>query len=366
MIATIFRISWTQLRRDRVALALTFLLPLVFFSVFAAAFAGLDPGSRPEVATVVVVDPHGAFGARIAERLAAEQGLTVEQVPPSERDEALASVRRGRVEAVVVLPAEPGEIELYADRANPMAAGIVEGLVRSTAAGILFSAPAELASLPVRVIDPLGRTGKRPSIAFFASGLGVMFLLFAVTGRSSILIDERESGVLGRLAASELGLTRLLVGRWLFLAVVGATQVALMFVWAALVFGLDLFGARQLAGFALVTSTTAAAAAAFGLLLSTLCRTRAQLSGVAVVVVLALSAVGGSMFPSFLMPEGVQAVGRWAFNAWALEAYQKIFWYEQPVLDLWPQAALLAGATAVFFSAAAVVARRTRLAGGLA
>ena len=38
MITTLLRISWTNLKRDRVAQALTFLLPILFFSIFASVF----------------------------------------------------------------------------------------------------------------------------------------------------------------------------------------------------------------------------------------------------------------------------------------------------------------------------------------
>ena len=42
MIGTVFKISLLSVLRDRVALVLTFVLPLVFFSVFAAVFAPMD------------------------------------------------------------------------------------------------------------------------------------------------------------------------------------------------------------------------------------------------------------------------------------------------------------------------------------
>jgi ABC-2 type transport system permease protein len=185
-----------------------------------------------------------------------------------------------------------------------------------------------------------------------------MFLMFAVTGRSAILLEERESGVLGRLMAARVGMTRLLLGRWLFLVILGAVQVLVMFVWAAVAFGLDLFVPRHFAGFAAITIAIAAAAAAFGLILSSACRTRAQLNGIAVVVILVLSVVGGNMFPSFLMPSGLQAVGRLTFNAWALAAYRKVFWYERPLVELLPEITALAVAALVFLGAARWIACR--------
>jgi ABC-2 type transport system permease protein len=138
-----------------------------------------------------------------------------------------------------------------------------------------------------------------------------------------------------------------------------------MFVWAALVFGLDLFTPRHFSGFAATTLAIAAAAAAFGLILSSACRTRAQLNGVGVVVILTLSVIGGNMFPSFLMPEGLQSVGRLTFNAWALAAYRKVFWYERSLPELAPEILALLVATLVFLLIGRWIARRWERVGGV-
>jgi ABC-2 type transport system permease protein len=107
-----------------------------------------------------------------------------------------------------------------------------------------------------------------------------------------------------------------------------------------------------------MTLATAAAAAAFGLLIGTLCRTRGQLTGIATTVILLMSAVGGSMFPRFLMSEGLKKAGLFTFNAWALDGYQKVFWREAPVWELWPQVLVLASLTVVFLVVARQLARR--------
>ncbi len=117
----------------------------------------------------------------------------------------------------------------------------------------------------------------------------------------------------------------------------GFVQVSLMFVWGSLAFGLELWTPRHLTGFLVLTAVTAAAAAGFGLVLAAACRTRAQLNGVSSVIILVMSAVGGSMFPRFLMPETLRELGLVTFNAWALDGYQKIFWYEAPLAGLAPQ-----------------------------
>lgn len=379
MIFTVFRVSLLYLLRDRVALVLTFVLPLVFYSVFAMVFAPMDRATPRPVKTTVLVDPGAPFASRLADRLAAEPGLEVTREDPDRREAALEALRKGRVAVVLSLPAglgpsfagaaKDGQAELYVDRANPLTERLVRGLLQAGAAELIAGSYGALGTgrvgepLAVRVVDVLGGSDKRPSISFFAAGLGVMFLMFAVTGRSAILLEERESGVLGRLMAARVGMSRLLLGRWLFLAVLGATQVLVMFLWAAAVFGLDLFTPRHFTGFLATTLAAAAAAAAFGLILSAVCRTRAQLNGVAVVVILTLSVIGGNMFPSFLMPAGMQSIGRLTFNSWALEAYRKVFWYEQPVSGLVPEIVALLGVTVVFLVLARWVAGNWRQAG---
>ena len=55
-------------------------------------------------------------------------------------------------------------------------------------------------------------------------------------------------------------------------------------------------------------------------------QSRAQLSGFSTILILTMSALGGSMFPRFLMSETMQRVGLVTFNAWALDGYLKVFW----------------------------------------
>jgi ABC-2 type transport system permease protein len=129
-----------------------------------------------------------------------------------------------------------------------------------------------------------------------------------------------------------------------------------MFTWGALIFGLPLW--NHLPGFFVMSVVTACAASGFGLLLATVCRSRAQLSGISTIVILSMSAVGGSMFPRFMMTDTMQTMGLATFNAWALDGYIKVFWRDAPVGELWPQVLVLATMCVVFLSLARVFSRR--------
>ena len=61
MIGNIVRSGWMNLRRDRAAWMLSFVVPIVFFSIFAAIF-GARRSSTPRV-TVAVVGEDGSAQA---------------------------------------------------------------------------------------------------------------------------------------------------------------------------------------------------------------------------------------------------------------------------------------------------------------
>jgi ABC-2 type transport system permease protein len=204
--------------------------------------------------------------------------------------------------------------------------------------------------------DVLGESKANPRIAFSAAGLGVMFLLFTASAAGGALIDESENGTLDRILSSRVSMTQLLVGKLVYLVSLSTLQLFLTFAWGALIFGVELW--KHLPGFFIMTLCTSVATSSFGLLLAATCRTRAQLGAVSNLVVLVMSALGGSMFPRFLMPPQIQKLGLITINAWALDGYLKVFWREEPLLHLWPQVTALLLGGALIFTAARVVARK--------
>jgi ABC-2 type transport system permease protein len=155
-----------------------------------------------------------------------------------------------------------------------------------------------------------------------------MFLLFTASGSSGALLDEAESGTLDRVLSSRITITGLLAGKLLFNTLLAFAQLVVMFLWGWAVFKLDLFS--HIPGFIVMGISTAVAVAAFGMLLASLCHTRAKLGALSTLVILMMSSVGGSMFPRFLMPESMQKAGLFTINAWAIDGFTKVFWRDLP------------------------------------
>ncbi len=438
-LATIVKINWLNLKRDKIALALTFVLPVVFFSIFASIFGGAGGGAGgPDAIDVLVVDLDATeTSRRFVAALGAQEALAVVTAPepsaetpappPYSLEDGRRRVREGKVPVAVVLPAGFGEsfgnfaaagepVELIYDAADPIARHSVGGLLQAAAMaagpdllmkqglGMLEAHGGPLTEEQRRVVDEAedffqgegsaapGGAGpatagglvqvaavdvrdyddgsqaeepKRSIVAYYAAGIGVMFLLFSMAGAGGALPEEEESGVLERLLISNVSMSQLLLGKWLFFAAMGLAQVTLMFVWGATLFGLELWTPKRLAGFAAMAVVTACAAAAFGIVLATACRSRSQLSGTSTIVILIMSALGGSMMPRFVMPDFMDKLALLTFNGWALDGFLKVFWYDDPqagmvqsLVALAPQLAVLSLLAVVFLTAARYLARR--------
>ena len=202
----------------------------------------------------------------------------------------------------------------------------------------------------------LGENKDNPMVSFYAAAIGVMFLLFTASGAAGALLDEAESGTLDRVLASRVTMTSLMLGKLTYNSVLAFAQLVLMFLWGWAVFKLDFWS--HIPGFVVMGVFTSVAVAAFGLLLASICKTRAQLGALSTLVILVMSSIGGSMFPRFLMPEGMQKAGLLTINAWAIDGFTKIFWRDEPISHLWPQVLVLVAIAIVLFGIARRVARR--------
>jgi ABC-2 type transport system permease protein len=210
--------------------------------------------------------------------------------------------------------------------------------------------------IAVKTRSVVGENKKSPMVSFYAAAIGVMFLLFTASGSAGALLDEAESGALDRVLSSRINMTGLLAGKLVFNILLAFTQLTVMFLWAWAVFKLDFFS--HIPGFVVMGLCTAFAVAAFGMLLASICRTRAQLGALSTLLILVMSAVGGSMFPRFLMPAAMQKAGLWTINAWAIDGFTKVFWRDLPVTALWQQVSVLLAIGIVLFALARRIARR--------
>jgi ABC-2 type transport system permease protein len=419
MILAVVRTHFARLKRDRAALVLSFIVPIVFFSVFASIFGGAR-SATPRIRLIAVDEDRSENSRRFTAALKAEKGLNVLLSPgsnagpadrPFDRATAEQAVRAGTAPVALIIPKGFGaapisfgpaegrpKLLLLADSSDLIAPQVVTGLLQKVSMTAMPDAMAQMGIdqvdrwggqltaeqrarleenvrnlrkasesagagsasgsgvVAVEVRDVLGETKKNPTSALLASGLGVMFLLFSAAGAGGALIEEAESGTLDRILSTRVTMSRLLLGKLTYLSIVAVLQLTVMFVWGEMFFGLELH--RHIPGFLIMTAVTALAASSFGLLLAAVSRSRMQLVAISNLAILVMSALGGSMVPRYLLSEKVQKLGLITLNAWAIDGFVKVFWREEPLVNLWPQAAVLLAAAAALFAAARRVARR--------
>lgn len=406
MSRVVFRAMLLSFVRDRGALVMSFVLPLVFFLVFAAIFSSAT-GEHLRLRIVLADEVRSPVSGRLLRAVARDPALVVVGDVRPRGDEARALVRSGAADLGLVVRAGaeplgshgglgPAPLVVLVDPTKAVAAPMLTGLVQRAyfsalpdvaLGGVAALLESEFVSLDAAQKQELGasleelrqdaleaeregravplgfdemfereRLGGRAAgqnhVAYSAGAVAVLFLLFSAVHGALSLLEEREGGILDRVLAGPAGTSALVRGKLLFLVVRGFVEVSFIFAAAWLVYGVDLPG--HLPGFAVTTLAAAAAAAGLALALTTACRSRRQAQTLSNVVILIVSAVGGSMVPRFFMPPALQDVGWLTPTTWALEAYTAVFWRDEPLAAL----ALPVGMLLAFAAVATVLATR--------
>ncbi len=407
MKGAVFRAMLLSLLRDRGALTMTFLLPVIFMLILAQIFVSSAAGSL-SLRVALADETQDAHSTRLVKALHAAGRLAY--LPAADAAAAREMVRSGDADIALVLPATaspldnpdafgPAPFLILSDPAKGVAVPMLSGAVREAYFGALpdvalgnivgelennfITLTAEqktdlqlgLADLQAEaeagvsfwsfaeLIDTetvLGRDRAINLVAYSAGAMAVMFLLLSAAHGAISLLEELDRGIVDRIMAGPGSGGALINGKFLYLTAQGLLQAGVIFTLAWLVHDVDLPG--HLFAWLLLTCATSLAAAGLGLGIICACRTRKQAISIGDVSILIASALGGSMMPRFLMPPEFRAAGWLTPNAWAIEGYNQIFWYEQSIASLWyPCAVLLGIACAGWALAHWLLRRRMRL-----
>lgn len=164
-------------------------------------------------------------------------------------------------------------------------------------------------------------------LAHNLAGVSVMMLMFGLVACGTLLLAEREDGTLQRLLIAAVPRASILGGKFLFTALMGAAQLALLFLIGGFVFGVDLL--RDPVTLLVISTALILAVTSFGILVASLARTTRQAEGLATLVILVMSAVGGAWFPLYMfdLPLAGEIATRCTLTWWAMSAFQGLLWH---------------------------------------
>ncbi len=206
----------------------------------------------------------------------------------------------------------------------------------------------ELLESPVDVksVQLLGEEEENIMFVQYVAGMAVMFLLFSVTHAGASILEEKNNGTIKRLLIAPVKRGEILTGKLLFVGLMGLSQLIVLFIFGWLVFSLNIF--KDIPALLIMIIVTALASASLGIFISAICRNLSQVNSISTLLILGMSALGGVMFPAFLMPKYIQTIGKFTLTYWAMKGFTDIFWRNLHLKDIFPSVGILLGICVVF------------------
>lgn len=357
---------------DRRGLLMAFAVPIALITLFAFAFGGAGRGDeKPEPRRLVIADLDQSEESKSL--ITNLDSLEEFEVITTTADSAEEMVLKGKRAAVLILH------KGFADSVNKSGAPVLEikydeaegpevAILTGALYGRLnqFIAPMRVPFVPYRGNNPpplLRETAgndsfmpqmtppqmeqarnlimqqtsivkereNSPGLVHAVAGTAIMMLLFSVTAMGMAMLDEKQEGTLKKLICSPISPTSILFGKMISVNIISMLQLTVMFIYGWLVFGLDIV--HHIPALLIMIFCTAYACSSFGVFLVSFAKSRAQVQGMSTLVIMTMSALGGSMVPSFIMPAFMQKLGVITVNYWGVQGFYDIFWRDLSVTD---------------------------------
>jgi ABC-2 type transport system permease protein len=182
----------------------------------------------------------------------------------------------------------------------------------------------------------------------YSLGFTVTFMMFMALGAAGGFLEERELGTLARLLTTPTSKSQLIGGKVAGIYLTTIAQAGFMIVAGAAVFAVP-WGSDPL-GVAVVLGAFALAATGMGTMMSTLVRTRGQLSAITSVLAIAMAMLGGCYWPIDIVSPAMRTIGMVTPNYWAMQGLVAVIVREQGLAAAIVPAAVLLGFAGVFFA----------------
>lgn len=336
--------------RDRSAIVIGFVAPLVIAVLMSVAFSGTE---ELHLKLAVVQLDHGELGRALARELRSPELRDVVHVRTvASVAAARRAVRSGTVDVALVVPVDltsrvtrgstrPADLRILSSDDERLAASILRSIagtfvarvnaVRlSVATAIEAGAPpsrlAELTTEAGRATPPEQLVQRPPgsrtlkAVSYYAPAMAIFFLLFAVGFASRGWFVEQADGTLERMA-SVVHPTSILVGKALAVAIYGAASLGTMVAVTSLALGADWGGVvpATLLGGAMVASVVCLTA-----FVIRVCRTQRQAEGISSMVAFGLALLGGNFMFVSAAPPIMRRLALLTPNGWALRGFMDL------------------------------------------
>jgi ABC-2 type transport system permease protein len=181
-----------------------------------------------------------------------------------------------------------------------------------------------------------------------SAGQLITWVFIPLIGLSGALCYEREKGTLRRLLTTPTTKATFMLGTITGQVVIALCQMSLLVAFGILVMHVN--WGRDVSALALVMVASAIAAAALGTMLGAFVKNENQAGGLSVMIGMLMALLGGCWYPLDLFPAAVQTVVKILPTTWAMQAMLDVGLRGANIAGILPEAGVLLGFAAVFFT----------------
>lgn len=354
-----------QAFKDVKGLLLSFILPIVLISLFSLVYGGFQNSVKDSAQDILYCDADSSVTSNdLLEKLQSEKGLNITQKPLLEAEQLVINghfpsallVYKGFEDSIQNGGKAP--IEFIYDESKSMEMGLTQGALMSTLMPFLGEKGSKKQihqfidskyenELPEEIISEIHTDIEKQFqgndnesvfevdelesravsvkedlpwglIQAFA-GTSIMMLLFSIASMGGSIIREKELGTMKRILYSPIKPWQIIMGKFGSGFVYAMIQMSILIVFSWLVFGLDIF--RNFGGLIVLSLSISLAVSGFGILIASFAKSQKQVESLALIIILVMSALGGSMMPLFLFPEFLKGVAHFTLNYWAIDGF---------------------------------------------
>jgi len=362
--------------RDRAALILILLAPFLLtlgMGLVTGRFSGGDSGISDIPIVIVNLDKDSLGDALAGVFNSEDLADLVEPTSSEDADAARLLVDGDEAAAAIIIPAgftqsvipqnesaasnQEITIEFYSNPSRPTSAGIIKAILdgfmarldemrlggmtsisqlivsgrispqdanqvgeemgarlRQNAAGNANEATA----ISLNTSTSEGEAVEFDALSYFAPGMALMFLMYTVSYGGRSILAEKSQGTLPRLLVSPTNSMQVLGGKVFGIFLTGAAQMLILVGASSLFFQLKWGDAL---GVVVLVLAAVFGATGWGMLITALARTPAQVGSVGSAVMLIFAMLGGSFVRLDNLPTIVQTLGKITPNAWAMDGF---------------------------------------------
>jgi len=351
--------------RDKMALLILLAMPFILMTIMGMALGGLF-SKGPELSkidvAVVNYDEGKISEDFIEEILKGDELSKLLNVKEMDKKRAMNLVRIGDISSVIIIPPDftsqimknkSTEMKVYGDPGQEIRASIVRSItnaytnkVSSVMVGVRTGwesltklgkktnlteiaryIPFMINEMIEKDVEDLVKieeenTSQKESLSsmqYYAAGMSTMFVLFSAMFGADSILKERDDKTLARLLSSPMKKHSVLGGKLLGIFIIGILQFTAYITATKSIFNVN--WGRSIIGLVLLPISTVLATTGMTIFFASIVKTRNAVGGISQIFIQSMSALGGSMFPTSLLPPWLRFFSNFTINKWSMDGF---------------------------------------------